>query len=106
MSSSVPLLLLHIKAAGLPEPETEVRFHPSRKWRADLLWREPRKLILEVEGGVFVQGRHTRGAAFEADAEKYAEAILAGYPVLRVTPRQVKTGQAVQWVTRFFQREG
>lgn len=96
--SAVPMLLAHCKAVGLPTPELEVRFHPVRKWRADLLWRAPKPLIVEVEGGVYVQGRHSRGAGLEADAEKYAEAMIAGFPVLRVTPRQVKTGQAVRWI--------
>lgn len=96
--STVPLLVAQAQAVGLPTPETEVRFHPVRKWRADLLWRQPRPLIVEVEGGVFIQGRHSRGAGLEADAEKYAEAMMAGFPVLRVTPRQVKSGQAVRWI--------
>lgn len=97
-ASSVPLLVMQCRAVGLPAPEAEVRFHPTRKWRADLLWREPRKLIVEVEGGVYVQGRHSRGVGLEADAEKYAHALLAGFPVLRVTPRQVQQGHAVNWI--------
>lgn len=86
-------------AVGLPAPETEVRFHPVRKWRADYLWREP-KLIVEVDGGVFVAGRHSRGAGVEADMEKFAEAMVLGYRVLRVSTRHVRDGRAVQWVER------
>jgi len=100
--SSVPILVSQIRAFGLPTPEAEVKFHPVRKWRADLLWREPRKLIVEVEGGVFVGGRHSRGLGLEADAVKYAEALCLGYPVLRVTPRHIRQGQAVEWIQRFF----
>jgi very-short-patch-repair endonuclease len=86
-------------ALGLPAPETEVRFHPTRKWRADFLWRSP-MLIVEVDGGVFVTGRHSRGAGVEADCEKFAEAMVLGYRVLRVTTRHVRNGQAVQWIER------
>src|SRR5256885_16223115 len=76
-----------LKWNGIKGWEREVRFHPSRKWRADFLWPTP-PLIVEVEGGSFVSGRHTRGTSFEADCEKYAEAAILGYRVLRVTPRQ------------------
>jgi hypothetical protein len=34
----------------------------------------------------------------EADAEKYGEAMVLGWRVLRVTPRQVKTGMALRWI--------
>lgn len=84
-------------AVGLPAPELEVRFHPTRRWRADYLWREP-KLIVEVDGGVFVAGRHSRGAGVEQDVEKFAEAMLLGYRVLRVTTRHVRDGRAIRWI--------
>lgn len=84
-------------ALGLPKPETEVLFHPVRKWRADYLWRAA-KLIVEVDGGVFIGGRHARGAGIERDCEKCAEAMMLGYRVLHVTPRHVRNGRAVGWV--------
>lgn len=102
-TSAVPLLLQQCRAVGLPEPETEVRFHPVRKWRADLLWRHPRKLIVEVNGGGWVGGRHNTGAGAEKDYEKLAEALVLGYPSMQVTPRQVKTGQAVAWIAQYLQ---
>lgn len=66
-------------------PETEFVFAPPRKWRFDYCW--PRqKVALEVEGGVWTRGRHTRGAGFLKDMEKYNEAARLGYLVLRTTP--------------------
>lgn len=85
-------------AVGLPAPETEVRFHPTRKWRADFLWREPHMLIVEQDGGLFVRGRHSRGVGAELDMEKHAAALAMGYRVMRVSPRHVRNGQAVAWV--------
>ena len=86
-------------AIGLPQPETEVRFHPVRKWRADFLWREPHvRLIVEQDGGLFVQGRHSRGVGAELDMEKHAAALALGYRVMRVSPRHVRNGQAVSWI--------
>lgn len=87
----------------LPAPQAEVRFHPQRRWRLDFAWPQYR-LAVEVEGGAFVAGRHVRGAAFEADCEKANEALLAGWRVLRVTPRQIEDGRAVEWIRRALER--
>ena len=85
--------------AGLPVPVAEFRFHPARKWRFDFAWVE-HKLALDVDGGVFIQGRHSRGLGMERDHEKMAEALCLGWRVLRVTPRQIRSGQALDWLTR------
>lgn len=70
---------------GLPEPTTEHRFHPKRKWRFDYAWAEQR-IALEVEGGVWTGGRHTRGSGFLGDMEKYNAAAVMGWRILRCTP--------------------
>lgn len=63
----------------------EYRFHPQRRWRLD--YAIPAyKIALEVEGGVWTQGRHTRPKGFLADMEKYNTAAVMGWTVLRVTP--------------------
>lgn len=81
-----PLIHLCI-AAGLPEPTPEYCFHPTRKWRADyaFIFTKPRVLV-EVDGGVWAQGRHTRGAGFIEDQRKLNAAALLGFTVLRYTP--------------------
>ena len=73
------------RAAGLPEPVPEYRFHAARKWRADYAW-PLRLVIVEIDGGVWTQGRHTRGAGVIADQRKLNAAALLGYRVLRYTP--------------------
>ncbi len=75
------------------EPVREHRFAPPRRWRFDFAWLE-RKVAVEIEGGNWVGGRHTRGAAFEKDAEKYNTAVLLGWLVLRFTPSMVKRDPA------------
>jgi very-short-patch-repair endonuclease len=92
-------MLTMLKWAGLPEPMTEYRFHPSRKWRFDFAWEAP-KVALEVEGGTWISGAHTRGRHFESDAEKYNEAALAGWKVLRVTTQMVDDGRAIAFIER------
>jgi very-short-patch-repair endonuclease len=95
MSDIEETLAWHILIARLPAPEREVRFHPTRKWRFDFAWREQR-LAVEVEGGTWAGGRHTRGEGFAEDCTKYNAATLAGWRVLRFTSEMVESGEAVQ----------
>ena len=90
--------------AGLPSPVAEFRFHPVRKWRFDFAFVEA-KLAVEVDGGAFVQGRHTRGAGWLKDQEKLNTAVVMGWRVLHVTPQQVTDGTALTWVSNCFQEQ-
>jgi len=88
-------LLFQIRAVGLPTPEREYRFHPVRRWRADMCW--PDKMVMvEVEGGVFVRGRHNRGAGFVKDCEKYNAAAEMGYRIFRYPAPLIKSGEAIK----------
>ena len=71
-----------------PPLEREFRFHAERRWRADFA-HLPSRTLIEVEGGVWVQGRHNRAAGFNADLEKYLEAQLLGWRVFRLGPEQI-----------------
>lgn len=63
----------------------EFKFHPKRRWRFDYAIPEHR-IALEVEGGVWTNGRHTRPQGFLGDIEKYNTATLMGWRVFRTTP--------------------
>jgi len=78
-------------------PFAEFRFHPVRKWRFDLAWPHV-MLAVEIDGGLFINGGHSRGAQREKDYEKDAHALIAGWRVLRVSTGQMRSGQAVEWV--------
>jgi very-short-patch-repair endonuclease len=93
------LLYTQIEQARLPLPKLEHRFHPIRKWRFDFAWID-RKLAVEVEGATWARGRHTRGAGFEKDCEKYNTAALAGWRVLRFTGAMVNDGRALTTIAR------
>ena len=69
---------------GGPELEREFRFEPMRRWRADFAHIASRTLI-EIEGGLYQQGRHQRLHGYQADCEKYNWATMAGWRVLRLT---------------------
>lgn len=61
----------------------EHRFHAVRKWRFDFAHLAS-KTAIEIEGGVWSGGRHTRGAGYAKDAEKYNEANFDGWSVIRL----------------------
>lgn len=94
---------LHLQ--GLPPYVTEHRFHPTRRWRFDYCWPEL-KLAVEVHGGTYTNGRHTRGGGFTVDREKMNEAAIYGWTVLEVTSAQVRSGQMRQWLDRIFEHKG
>ena len=80
--------LLLLDREGLPAPVTEYTFALPRRWRFDYAWPCERD-ALEVEGGVFIGGRHSRGVGQMRDMEKYNRAVLLGWRVLRVVPRDL-----------------
>ena len=50
------------------------------------------RTLIEIEGGIFLPGggRHNRGGGYAKDAEKYLEAVLAGWTVIRLTTHQLE----------------
>ena len=101
------VLLEQIRLSDLPEPVREYRFHANRQWRFDFCWKNVGKLVAcEVEGGIWMQtetGRskgHAHPLRFESDCEKYNEAALYGWLVIRVTPDMIRDGRAIDWLER------
>jgi len=88
----------HCKAVGLC-PEKEYRFHPVRRWRFDYAFPE-QMVAVEIEGGVWTQGRHTRGSGFVKDMEKYNAAAELGWLVFRYSPQMVESGEAVAQIEK------
>ena len=75
--------VLELILAGLKiEFVKEFKFHKKRKWRIDYFLPEL-KTGIEIEGGVWIQGRHTRGQGYINDCEKYNQALLCDIRVLR-----------------------
>lgn len=95
--------LLYWQSLGGPALEREFRFHSERKWRADFAHVESRTLI-EIEGGIWIQGRHNRPQGFAADAEKYLEAFLADWNVVRLTDAQITAPNVERIIRRVAER--
>ena len=70
--------------------EAEVRFHPIRRWRFDYAHRDL-MIAIEIDGGAWSRGRHTRGAGFVKDMEKRNTAQILGWRVFHFTPDQITT---------------
>jgi very-short-patch-repair endonuclease len=103
-SAAEEVLEIQLKAANLIGFVREHRFHPVRKWRFDFA-HLGHKLAVEIEGFApgGKAGRHQRIGGFTADAEKYAEAAILGWRLIRVTTRQVRSGEALKWIERAMQ---
>lgn len=102
-SSGEALFDLYVAEIGIQKPVAEYQFRPDRRWRFDRAWVELR-IAFEIEGGTWSGGRHTRGAGYEADCEKYSVAALTGWKVFRVTTRMVESGYAAQLLEVIFGR--
>lgn len=105
-------LALQLNALGIPF-EREVRFAEGRRWRLDFaiidtltykggktFYAPGSKIGIEVEGGAFSGGRHSRGKGFTEDCRKYSEAAIRGWTVLRFTTEMVTSGEAIAYIER------
>ena len=81
------------------EFEQEFKFHPTRKWSADFHLKG-KKVLVEVEGGIWSNGRHTRGKGYLGDLEKYNTATMMGYQVIRFSTEQVKSDKAIEKIEK------
>jgi hypothetical protein len=105
------------KSHGLAVPMTEHKFasdiqyidtanrRRKRAWAFDYAWvvitESGTKLVaLEVEGGVWTGGRHTSGAGFVKDMDKYNEASCRGWKIIRVQPCDLLKTKTAEMIKR------
>lgn len=81
--------------------DSEVLFAKGRKFRFDFAITD-RKIAIEIEGGIYTNGRHTRGSGFSKDMEKYNLAIENGWVVLRYTPSQTKKTETFNQIKKVY----
>lgn len=97
------LLVTQLRGMGM-DAETEVAGVPGRRFRIDVVARRPRggtALAIEIDGGLFLRrGRHSGGVGQLKDMEKHNLLVEHGWRVLRFTPQQVRTGEALEQIRR------
>ncbi len=74
--------------------QREAQLIPGRKSRCDFAL-PPWRLVVEIEGGVWSAGRHSRGRGFTEDTRKYNALRKLGWTVLRYVPEDVENGTAI-----------
>lgn len=90
-----------VAASGLPAPELEYVFHPTRRFKADYAW-PAQKLIVERQGGLWAKEgtrakkAHTMPLAILRDYEKANLAQLVGFTYLQFTPSQLDSGEVIE----------
>ena len=97
ISKGEQLFIDQLMENQLDVPKAEYRFLKKRRFRFDFAWPD-RMIAMEVEGGVWSGGRHTRGKGYSRDLEKYNLAMLHGWKVYRFTTQDVTSGTAISFM--------
>ena len=71
-------------------PEQEYKIIPSRRYRVDLA-DSTVKVAVEIHGGVYAGGRHTRGKGFENDREKMNLCQADGWTVFELSTGMIES---------------
>lgn len=76
------------------DPVREYRFCPGRKWRFDFAWPQL-KVAVEIDGGIFVAGRHSEALGSHNDRTEGNAAAAQGWFLLRYDPLHLREMLAV-----------
>ena len=91
-----------LTADHLPPFEREYRFHVERKYRFDFAW--PHLLLaVELEGGIWTGGAHSRPLGILRDMEKSNLAVMCGWSVLRFSSAQIAKGVGLAMVKEWME---
>lgn len=82
----------------------EYQFYRQRSWKIDFAL-VCCKLAIEIEGGTWSGGRHTRGSGFVKDVEKYNMLTVEGWRLLRFNPAMLKDNSYLHAAVGFFQKQ-
>ena len=77
----------------------EYRFYPSRMWR--FAYAIPAlRIAIEIDGGIWIQGRHNRASGYIGDMEKFNAAATLGWVVLKFTPQEQYSRKAFDLIAQ------
>jgi hypothetical protein len=97
-------LLWELMTNGFPTPypqqELSPRITPKRKWSVDFVFhlQNFQKLHVEVQGGTWIRGRHSRGVGARSDAQKLNYASCIGHRTLYITSDMIRDKTALDWI--------
>lgn len=77
----------------------EYRFHPTRQWRFDYAIPDLR-IAIEIDGGIWINGRHNRPSGYLGDMEKFNAAATLGWVVLKFTPQEQYSQKTLELITQ------
>jgi len=106
---NVDIVLAYFRSHKLPIPKAEFRFHETRLWRFDFAWDMKNRgypediytnVALEIDGGIWVNGGHNRGAQMLKTWEKENEAACMGWRIIRCQPKDLCTQNTVNLIKR------
>jgi len=83
--------------------EREYKFHPTRKWRADICLPE-QSILIECNGGTYVHMGHSTGQGISRDYEKANEANILGWCYLQFDRASIESGKALNVTLRAIER--
>jgi hypothetical protein len=105
--------LFQCQALKLPPVFAQWRFqnsrHPnsaSRKWRCDFVFDDPYRVMVEIDGGIWIKGAHGHPTDIIRNMTKGNDAVLLGYAVLHFTPEEVTSGHAVAFTQKVLKAKG
>lgn len=89
---------------NFPDAVSEFKFHPVRKFRFDFAVPSA-KVAVEVNGAIWVQGRHSRGSGLRSEYEKMRLAAIAGWRVLPFATDEVAQIPAAVWAAVYHRED-
>lgn len=101
-ASSTDFFCALVKSDIKVEIVKEHKFLKDRRFRFDYAILEY-KIAVEQEGGIWTNGRHTRGVGYKRDMEKYSLAAIEGWIVIRRTPQELSTSATLDLIRRAIQ---
>lgn len=92
-------LYTRLERHGLPPGVGQYRFVPGRLYRFDRAWAA-QLVAVEIQGGLWVNGAHSRGSGVERDCVKLSIAAALGWRVLPISKAMIESGQAVELIAQ------
>lgn len=101
LSPGEECLALHLRTHGIAF-DREVCLIAGRKWRCDFVVGD---LAIEIHGGTWSRGAHSRGSGQNRDFAKQNAAVLAGYRPLAYSTEMVLSGTAINDILALLKAE-